>query len=365
MAVGDGVEVEVVDTQKPLPDLIVHEGRVKRGALKKGGKLTLAIDSERRADIRRNHTATHLLHKALREVLGEHVKQSGSLVAPDRLRFDFSHFQALTHEELAQVEAIANGDVMQNFAVDPCEMDYDDAIERGALAFFGDKYGSRVRMVDIPGCSTELCGGTHVSATGEIGLIKIVGESSVAAGVRRIEAVTGRGAIRHVGFLEKERLELARFLKVQPRELPTRIHRLADEVKKLEQQVKAARSEQAGGAVADLVAKARDVKGIKLVAERVEGMDQGEMRDLADRLRNKLGSGVVVLGSDVGGKVALVVMVSKDLTKGVRAGDIMKRLAQAVGGKGGGRPDMAQGGGPDVEKLDDALNGVEKIVEGA
>jgi len=361
-AIADGLEVEITDTQKPLPEIIVHQGKVKSGALKVGAKLTLAIDSERREDIRRNHTATHLLHKALREVLGEHVKQAGSLVAPDRLRFDFSHFQAMTREELKEVEEHANRAVRENFAVSPCEMDYDEAIAQGAMAFFGDKYGDRVRMVDVSGFSRELCGGTHVEYTGEIGLIKIVSESSVAAGVRRIEALTGTGAERYVEFLEKERLELAKFLKVQPGELPTRIHRLVDEVKKLEQQVKAARTEQAGGALSDLISKAKDVGGVKVIAERVDGMEQGEVRELADRLRDKVGSGVVVLGSDIGGKAALIVMVSKDLTTKIRAGDLMKKLADAVGGKGGGRPDMAQGGGPNIEKLGEALAMVEKLI---
>ncbi len=364
LAVGDGVEVEVTDSKRPLPQLIVHAGVVRKGTLKKGMTITMAIDSERRSDIRRNHTATHLLHKALREILGEHVKQAGSLVAPDRLRFDFSHFQALTREELAEVEEHANGAVRQNFAVDPREMDYDEAVSEGALAFFGEKYDQRVRMIDVSGFSRELCGGTHVASTGEIGLIKITSESSVAAGVRRIEAVTGRGAQRYVEFLEKERHELARFLKVQPTELAGRIHKLVDEVKELERKVKTARTEQAGSTVGDLVARMVKVGKVNVVAERVDGMDQGAMRDLADRVRDKLKSGVVVLGSDVGGKAALVVMVSKDLTDRVRAGDVMKKLAATVGGKGGGRPDMAQGGGPDVAKLDAALKSVPKLVKG-
>jgi alanyl-tRNA synthetase len=363
MAVGNGIEVEVADTKKPLPDLIVHVGTVKKGTLKADAKLTMAIDSERRADIRRNHTATHLLHKAMREVLGEHVKQAGSLVAPDRLRFDFSHFQAVTKDELKQIEANANKAVRENFEVAPCEMSYDDAVAQGALAFFGEKYGDEVRMVDVSGFSRELCGGTHVSATGEIGLIKITGESSVAAGVRRIEAVTGRGAIQYVERLEGERNELAKFLKVQPSELTLRVHRLAEEVKKLEQKMKSARTEQAGASVDDLVAKAADVGGVKLIAERVDGIDQGTMRDLGDKVRDKLQSGVIVLGAEVGGKTALIVMVTKDLTNKIRAGDIMKALATIVGGKGGGRPDMAQGGGPDVSKLDEALNKVKEMMQ--
>jgi alanyl-tRNA synthetase len=362
MAVGDGVELEITDTQRPMPDIIVHHAKVKKGKLKKGAKLTLAIDSERRRDVRRNHTATHLLHKALREVLGEHVKQAGSMVAPDRLRFDFSHFQALTKEELKEVEEHANAAVRQNFSVSPCELDYDEAISQGALAFFGEKYGDKVRMVGVGELSRELCGGTHVEATGEIGLIKVVSESSVAAGVRRIEAVTGRGAERYVEFLDKERVDLAKFLKVQPAELPARIHRLVDEVKKFEAQAKAARTEQAGTVVSDLISKAKEIGGVKVLASPVDGMNQGEMRELADRLKDKLGSGVVTLASNVEGKVALVVMVTKDLTKSIRAGDIMKELANVVGGKGGGRPDMAQGGGPDTSKLDEALAKVEEIV---
>lgn len=362
MAVGNGIEVEIADTKKPLPDLIVHVGTVKKGTLAADAKLTLAINSERRADISRNHTATHLLHKAMREVLGEHVKQAGSLVAPDRLRFDFSHFQAVTKEELKQIEEHANKAVRQNFDVTPCEMSYDEAVEKGALAFFGEKYGDEVRMVDVGGFSRELCGGTHVVATGEIGLIKVMAESSVAAGVRRIEAVTGRGAIAYVERLENERSELAKFLKVQPGELVTRVRKLVDDNKKLEQKMKSASAEQAGASVGDLVAKAQDVGGVKLIAERVDGIDQCAMRDLGDRVRDKLQSGVIVIGAEVGGKVALIVMVTKDLTKKIRAGDIMKELATVVGGKGGGRPDMAQGGGPEVSKLDEALNKVKEMI---
>jgi alanyl-tRNA synthetase len=245
-------------------------------------------------------------------------------------------------------------------------MSYDDAIEKGAMAFFGDKYGDEVRMVDVSGFSRELCGGTHVGATGEIGLIKIMGESSVAAGVRRIEAVTGRGAIAYVERLEGERNELAKFLKVQPSELTLRVHRLAEEVKKLEQKMKTARTEQAGASVDDLIRKGVAVKKPKkfiIVSERINDLDPNAMRELGDRIRDKLGSGIVVLGSEVNGKAALIVMVTKDLTKKIRAGDIMKELAVVVGGKGGGRPDMAQGGGPDVSKLDEALNKVKEMIQ--
>ncbi len=357
MAVGEGLEVEITDTQKPLPGIIAHKGIVRRGAIARGMKVTLAIASERRADIRRNHTATHLLHKALREVLGEHVKQAGSLVTPDRLRFDFSHFQGMTPEELREVERHANEAVRRNVAVNPCEMAYDEALSKGALAFFGDKYGDRVRMVDVGGLSRELCGGTHVNATGEIGFIKVMSESSVAAGVRRIEAVTGRAAEQHVELIERERYELAKFLKVAPVEVMTRVQRLIDETKKLEGMVKEARSSQAGNVVGELIATAAVIgpHKVKCIAETVASSDAGELRDLGDRLRDKLASGVVVLGADIGGKAAFIVMVTKDLTDRVRAGDLMKEMAAVVGGKGGGRPDMAQGGGPDAGKIGDAL----------
>lgn len=363
LLVGEGVEVEITDTKKPLPDFIVHYGKVVKGSLSTGMKVTLAIDSERRASIRRNHTATHILHKALREVLGEHVKQAGSYVGPDRLRFDFSHFQSLTKEELREVEQHANEIVRRNFPVEACEQCYDEAISQGALAFFGEKYGDRVRMLDVGGVSRELCGGTHVDATGEIGIIKITSESSVAAGVRRIEAVTGKGALQYVELLETERNDFAKMLKVQPSELKQRINRLVEENKKLEVEIKTAKSEQSGNLFAELLDKAIDSNGLKVLSEKVSSCGLSEMRDLAERLKDKLGKSVVTLGSVIDNKVSLVVMVSKDCTTKIKAGDIMKKLAGIVGGKGGGRPDMAQGGGPVVDKIDDALAMVKDIVK--
>ena len=351
LIIGEGVEIEIKDTKRPVPEIIVHNGVVKKGNVRDGDRLTLAIDSERRQDIRCNHTSTHLLHKALREVLGEHVKQAGSLVGPDRFRFDFSHFQAMSAEELSEVEQHVNEAIRKNFEVITHDLSYEEAVEKGALAFFGEKYGDRVRMIDVSGFSRELCGGTHVKATGEIGMLKIISESSIAAGVRRIESVTGNGAQEYVENLEREREEMAKVIKAHPSELVEKLKRLTEQVAKLEKELKLARS--SAGETKDLIEQVQEVDGVRVLAAKVNAPDRQILSEWAEKYRDKMKSGVVVLGSVIEDKVALVAVVSKDLTSRIHAGKIVQALSEAVGGKGGGRPDFAQGGGTDIQKFSD------------
>jgi len=364
IAVAEDIDLKIVDTKRPLPDLIVHHAEVQRGTIREGMLLTLAIDDERRQRIRCNHTTTHLLHRALREVLGEHVKQSGSSVDHKKLRFDFSHFQALSRDELSDVEHKVNDAIRKNYPVITYELSHEEALARGALAFFGEKYGERVRMIDISGYSRELCGGTHVSATGEIGMMKILGESSVAAGVRRIEAVTGLGASKYVEELEGALAEAARVMKVRPVDVASRAAKLAEEMTRLERELKAARSRASGASSRDLMGEVREAGGIKVLAAKVEAQDRAELGSLAERYRDKLGSGVVALACEAEGKVVIIVAVSKDLNPKVHAGKIVQELSARVGGKGGGRPDFAQGGGTDAAALEAALKTIDVIITG-
>ncbi len=350
MAVAEGLEITITGAKKPLPDLIVHEGRIVKGDLKEGQKITLAIDSERRADIKRNHTATHLLHKALREALGEHVKQAGSYVSDGSLRFDFSHFQARTDEELQEVEQDVNEFVRGNAPVHVNEMSRDDAVKKGALAFFGEKYGARVRLVEVEGISMELCGGTHVSRSGDIGMLKILSESSVAAGIRRIEAVTGRGAEEYVSDLRAQLSNIASELKVGIAEVPARVKKLVERVKQLEKDI-----EKGAASTARANAEVQEINGTKTVIAKVSAANVGALRGLSDQFKQKIGSGVVVLAAVINDKVSLIVSVTPELTTKFNAGDIVKKLSAIVNGTGGGRPDMAQGGGADVMKIDELM----------
>ncbi len=360
----EGVELEITDTKKPLADLTVHECKMMKGEICEGMKITLAIDVEARGAIRKNHTTTHLLHCALRQVLGEHVKQAGSLVGPKHFRFDFSHFQAMTEDEIKEVEAHVNEAIRRNLPVLTYELSYDEAVERGALAFFGEKYSDKVRMIDISGHSMELCGGTHISMTGEIGMMKITSESSVAAGVRRIEAVTGRGVEDFVNKMQGERIEIAKLIRAQPTELYDRVKRLSDQVSKLEKDLKKALTGGASAGAADLMDKVQKVGKINVLTSTIEVPDRKILGELAEKYRDKLKSGVVVLGSELDGKVAFIAAVSKDLAPKVHAGNIIKVISEIVGGKGGGRPDFAQGGGVDVSKIEEALGKVVDIVMG-
>jgi len=339
-----------------------HVARIETGELRVSDRVWARIDVQRRERIRPHHTATHLLHAALREVLGPHVKQAGSLVAPDRLRFDFTHFAPLTPEEIKAIEDLVNEQILRNVEVTKVEMELERALQTGALAFFGEKYGSRVRVVEIPGFSKELCGGTHVTRTGDIGLFKIVKEESIGAGVRRIEAVCGRAALERFQEDEARLAELAELLRTTPAELPAHVERLQVELKRLEREVEALRLRLAAQAVTDALNDVRDVNGVKVLAKRVEGLDPSGLRELADRLLQRLASGVVVLGQERDGKAMLVVRVSGDLVPALDANTIVRELAPIIGGRGGGRPDLAEAGGRHPERLPEALEMVATIV---
>ena len=358
----DGVEVEVTDTQKPVSDLIVHRGVVKRGTLRPNMEVQLSIDRERREKIRKNHTATHLLHAALRQILGDHVKQAGSLVAPDRLRFDFTHFTRLSPQELERIERLVNEKLWDNTAVQADVTTLDQAIAGGALALFGEKYGEDVRTIEVPGFSKELCGGTHVRATGEIGFFTITSEGGIGAGVRRIEAVTGPGAYEYVKRDERILHDMRQLLKAQPEEEVDKLERLAAQQRDLERQLAALQQRLATAQTQDYFSEVQDVKGVKVLALHLPDFDRKGLRSFVDTAKDRLGSGVVVVGTAEDDKVALVAGVTKDLTERISAGTLMGKLAALTGGKGGGRPDMAQGGGTQVDNLPDAIARVPEFV---
>ena len=359
-----GVEFRVEDCQKN-GDAIVHIGTVVKGGINKGDKLSATVDAERRSEIVLNHSATHLMHAALRTLLGDHVTQKGSLVAPDRLRFDFSHFEPVSAEQLVEIEKMVNLEIRKNTEAKAQTMSYDDAISTGAMALFGEKYGDQVRVMSMGDFSTELCGGTHVRRTGDIGFFKITQETGVASGVRRIEAVTGEGAMAWLQAEEDAVNALAGLLKAGRSELAGRVKNLVNQNRQLEKELAALRKQLASGQGADPVSEAVDVKGVKVLARRIDGADAKTLRDAVDQFKNKLGSSVVVLGAADNGKVRLAAGVSKDQLKVLNAGKIIGAVAEAVGGKGGGRPDFAQAGGNDPSKLDDALAGVSALVETA
>lgn len=348
---------QVEDTLKIQADVFGHHGVLRQGSLKVGDTVDAQVDTVKRARTIRNHSATHLMHKALREVLGSHVQQKGSLVDPDKTRFDFSHPTAVTAEEIAKVEAIVNREILENHATQAHNMSFDDAVKHGAMALFGEKYGDTVRVLDI-GTSKELCGGVHVTRTGDIGLFKIVSEGGVAAGIRRIEAVTGEGALALVQSITRKLNEAAGALKTSPDELPSRIAHVQDQVKVLEKEVAALKSKLAAGQGDELVTKAIDVNGIKVLAATMEGADVTALRETMDKLKDKLKTAAIVLASVQEGKVSLIAGVTKDATGKVKAGELVNFVAQQVGGKGGGRPDMAQAGGTDPSGLPAALAGV-------
>ncbi|MEM8510980.1 alanyl-tRNA synthetase [Massilia sp. MP_M2] len=355
---GDGaVRFEVEDTLKIQADVFGHHGVLREGTLKVGATVDAQVDTAKRARTIRNHSATHLMHKALREVLGTHVAQKGSLVDPDKTRFDFSHPQALTLDEITQVETIVNREILENHATQSHNMSFDDAVKHGAMALFGEKYGDTVRVLDI-GTSKELCGGVHVTRTGDIGLFKIVSEGGVAAGIRRIEAVTGEGALALVQSINRKLIEAAGALKTNPDELTSRIGQVQEQVKLLEKEVAALKSKLASGQGDELIAQAIDVNGIKVLAATMEGADVATLREAMDKLKDKLGTAAIVLASVLDGKVSLIAGVTKDATGKVKAGELVNFVAQQVGGKGGGRPDMAQAGGTDPSGLPAALAGV-------
>ncbi len=363
---GPSGALTVDDCLRPTGGVVVHRGAVQEGELRVGDEVLLTVDATRRGDIMRNHTATHLLHAALRELLGEHVQQKGSAVHPDRLRFDFSHFEAIPPELLERVEDRVNAQILDNTAVVTELTSMDEATSRGAMALFGEKYGDEVRLVEVPGFSIELCGGTHVGATGAIGLFKIVHEGGIAAGIRRIEAITGRAALTWVRTLERNDLALGRHLKVRGAEAVGRVAKLLDDGRALRKEIEALKQKLvAGGGGGAGGPQTTEVAGVRVMTAAVEGASGKELRGHADLLLDRLGSGVVVLGSCEGEKVSLLVKVSRDLTDRIRAGDLVKELAPLVGGRGGGRPEMAQAGGRDPEGLTRALEHSLALVEAA
>ena len=354
---------DVSETRKLAGQFHAHIGTLTSGALKVGDVLEGRIDGERREAVVLNHTATHLLHAALRQLLGTHVQQKGSLVAPDRLRFDFSHFQPVTATEVAELERRVNAEIRANHEGEVRNMAMQEALDFGAMALFGEKYGENVRVLKFGDGSIELCGGTHVRRTGDIGLFKIVSEGGVSAGVRRIEALTGQAALEHVAAEERRLDEAARLLGGTPAEIGDKLRALLDRQKKLDRELEAAKAKAASGATSDLGAQARDVAGIKVLAARIEGFDAKALRDAMDRLKQQLGDAVVVLaGTDGSGKVALVAGVSGAAQGKVKAGELLSDVAQKINGKGGGRPDMAQGGGEDGPALAAALDEVQAWV---
>ncbi|WP_456455989.1 alanine--tRNA ligase [Thermovibrio sp.] len=361
--VGDTGEIEgnncycrVVDTQNITENLIGHRVRVVNGTLKVGDFVEARVNRERREAIKRAHTATHLLHKALKEVFGNHVKQAGSLVLPDKLRFDFTHFEAPSKEELRQVEELVYSWVLSNYPVKVEEMDYEEALERGAVALFGEKYGKRVRVVDVGGVSVELCGGTHVNRSGDIGFFKIVSESSVSAGTRRVEAVVGKEAQRL--FWERESLiDLLRSqLNVPQEQLLDKVKGLKEELKEKERELERLKRKLALAEVEGILNRALEFKGVKIITAKVEGIGGKELAELADLIRNKAGKSALMLVGIKDGKATLLIALTKDLTNKVRAGDLIKEVAPLLGGRGGGRPEIAQGGVKDLSKLQDAFN---------
>ena len=335
---------QVVDTQKS-GSAIVHYGAVEPGELKIGDTVEAIVDEERRQAIRLNHSATHLMHAALRRVLGDHVQQKGSLVAAERLRFDFSHYEPVTAEQLAEIETLVNDEIRRNVAADTRLMSYDDAMQSGAMALFGEKYGDEVRVLRFGDFSVELCGGTHVARTGDIGVLKITSEGGVASGVRRIEAVTGKGALEWIDARERTLAELSGLLRSQPDQAAGRVEQILKRNKDLEKELAAAKQALVTGQATDHAANVTEIGGIKVLATRMDGADAKTLREAVDRFKDKLRSAVVVVGSVDDGKVRLAAGVTRDNTDRIRAGDLIKPVAEKVGGKGGGRPDFAQAGG--------------------
>ena len=347
----------VQDTQKS-GRAIVHIGVVEKGELKIGDELEATVDAERRQAIRLNHSATHLMHAALRAVLGDHVQQKGSLVAPDRLRFDFSHYEAVTDDQVVAIEALVNDEIRKNVVAKTTVMNYDDAVASGAVALFGEKYGDEVRVLNFGDFSVELCGGTHVDRTGDIGMFKITSEGGIASGVRRVEAVTGKGALEWLAAQQHALENIAKLLRSQPNQVSGKVEQLLKRNKQLEKELTQAKQALAMGSSGDHFDNVQEIDGIKVLATRIDGADAKTLRDAVDRYKDKLQSAVIVLGSVDKGVVRIAAGVTKNNTDRIRAGDLIKPVAEQVGGKGGGRPDFAQAGGNNPDALDAALGSV-------
>jgi alanyl-tRNA synthetase len=354
----DGLLIEVTDSARPSDHIIAHRGVIKKGKITVGDSVTLAVDDGPRRMTEANHSATHLLHAALKAVLGEHVKQAGSLVSPERLRFDYSHFGQVKKGELERVEDIVNERIREDHEVVARELAYDAAIAEGATALFGEKYGDVVRMVKVPGVSMELCGGTHTDRTGKIGVFKIVHEGSIASGVRRIEAVTGVGALAHLRREEQILSDIAEVLKSTPEEAPARVEKLAAQVKAQAKEIERIKSGGGVVSVESVVKGAKEKAGIFVVSEVIPDMDPKSLRDFSDKVRDRMNKAVIALGSVSEDKAVLLVTVTKDIADKYHAGNIIRGMAEVVGGKGGGRPDFAQAGGPNAGKIADAIKKV-------
>ncbi len=354
--------LEIIDTQHPTPQLTAHRGRVKKGRFQVGDAVHLVVDKRHRQRTMLNHSATHILHAVLRKELGEHVRQAGSLVAPDRLRFDFNHTGAIPEEKLALIETHVNQRIREDASVSIQETDFDDAIRQGALAFFGDKYGDRVRVVKIGDFSAELCGGTHVHRSGEIGIFKLHFEGGVAAGVRRVEAFTGEGALDLIRAYEQRLKEIGELVRTSADDAVDKVKKLLERQRELEREIEKLRGEFGKNQIAELLAKRQNIDGVSVLITQVDGIDAKQLREIADQLKERLGSGVLVLASVGDKNVNLVASVTQDLVRRYHAGNIIKELAPMVGGGGGGRPDFAQAGGKEPAKLGAALKRAEEIL---
>jgi alanyl-tRNA synthetase len=360
-----GASFTVTDTRKQSGDIFGHIGMLAEGELSLGDTVRTHVDKQARSATELNHSATHLMHAALREILGDHVQQKGSLVDPERLRFDFSHFEPVTREQLSAIERLVNAQIRANASTETRLMTLEDARQSGAMALFGEKYADEVRVLRIGDFSVELCGGTHVDAAGDIGLFRITSESGVASGVRRIEAVTGEAAIDLTEAQENQLAAISGMLKASTDSVSDKVEQLLARNRELEKELDRLKSKMAASAGSDLVSQAVEIAGIKVLAANLEGVDPKSLRDTLDQLKDKLGSGVVLLAASSGEKVNLIAGVTKDLTDRLRAGDLVRIAAEKVGGKGGGRPDMAQAGGNNPAGIPDALALVESWVAGA
>jgi alanyl-tRNA synthetase len=362
IAAGTSGKISVSDTLKLPGGIIVHIGKVESGAFHVGDTVHLAVDARLRKDTAIHHTATHILHAVLRKVLGDHVKQAGSLVGPDRLRFDFTHFTALTPEELSEIERLANDEIRQNQQLSVRVMGLEEALKTGAMALFEEKYGDRVRLVEIPGFSRELCGGTHTHSTGDLGVFVILQEAGIAAGVRRIEALAGRGAFEYLNKLRQIVERAATVLKVAPSELAERIEKVLTQQRQLEKELEALKASAAGRRTADLFEQSMEMDGVWMLVAQIEADNPKILREMNDKFKERFKKGVAVFGAVSGEKVFLLVGVTRELTSKLHAGNLIKEVVKEVGGSGGGRPDMAQAGGNKPDRLGDALRLAEKLI---
>jgi alanyl-tRNA synthetase len=355
--------IMVTDTKRPDPDLYIHRVNVEKGSIKKGDQVFCTVDEISRKATMRNHTATHLLHKALRMTLGDHVKQSGSVVDSERLRFDFTHFNAMKDDEIKRVEDIINEKILEDLPVKTDIMNIEEATRSGAVALFDEKYGETVRVVSVGDFSKELCGGTHCKATGEIGICMVLSEGSVASGIRRIEALTGRNALE---YLRGRKEDLDKVKDILKTENPVeKIEKIISDMKSMEKEIQKLKTGSSRDAVSDALNKTHDIDGVKIVNIRQDGLNQNELRLLADNVRDRLKSGIIVISSVTDSQAAILCMVTKDLSNKYSAGEIVKNISKLAGGKGGGKPDMAQGGTKEIEKLDAALESLHEIIKKA